>query len=306
MPETLIVGIVNTERDRDFRPPMVPTAPDSETFAADKFLEFIVDELIPWTQAHYRTAAYRVLAGHSDGGLFTSYALVNRPKAFQSYIALSPALQEAKGSTLADLQLALTRVDAPLQLFLSWSGTDIAIRASTQNLVTALTKRPPCNVRWTHREYLDDTHASTFHRGLYDALEWAFAGWPMPVPKDTTAFEPTIAEIDAHYAALSKKFGFQVIAPPNALHRAAQALMKRKQTEAALDVWRRTARDYPYLTDGYSSLGRALEQLGRTNEARQAYEQALRVSAESQSAFNDTRSLQQRVKALRSQPESQR
>ena len=35
---------------------------------ADRFLEFVARELIPWTEKTYRTSELRVLAGHSAGG----------------------------------------------------------------------------------------------------------------------------------------------------------------------------------------------------------------------------------------------
>jgi predicted alpha/beta superfamily hydrolase len=40
----------------------------------------------------YRSRPYRVLVGHSLGGLFAVYALMTRPDVFQGYIAISPAL----------------------------------------------------------------------------------------------------------------------------------------------------------------------------------------------------------------------
>ena len=36
---------------------------------ADEFLRFLSDELIPWVEGQYRTASFRVLVGHSLGGL---------------------------------------------------------------------------------------------------------------------------------------------------------------------------------------------------------------------------------------------
>lgn len=59
---------------------------------ADLFLTFLEDELIPYIDANYRTdGEHRTLVGHSYGGLFALHALFSSD-AFDSYLALSPAL----------------------------------------------------------------------------------------------------------------------------------------------------------------------------------------------------------------------
>ncbi len=97
IPAMIVVGINNAERTRD----MTPTKPKAgfggtpwtgPAGGADKFLSFIADELLPTIDHNYRTRPYRVLIGHSLGGLFAVYALLNRPEVFQGYIIISPSL----------------------------------------------------------------------------------------------------------------------------------------------------------------------------------------------------------------------
>src|SRR5580692_6186874 len=97
IPPMIVVGIINTDRARD----MTPTKPASgfggapwigSAGGADKFLAFIADELLPTIDHNYRTRPYRVLIGHSFGGLFAVYALLNRPEVFKGYLAISPSL----------------------------------------------------------------------------------------------------------------------------------------------------------------------------------------------------------------------
>src|SRR6516165_3618223 len=71
MPELIVVGIANTDRVRE----LTPTHPDGTVATyptsggADRFLNFIQNELIPEIEKRYRTAPYRIFAGHSLGGL---------------------------------------------------------------------------------------------------------------------------------------------------------------------------------------------------------------------------------------------
>jgi len=88
----LVVGIgyPNTQL-YDFEARAEDYTPD----AADRqrFLAFIEDELKPLIAARYRVDPSRqTLFGHSYGGLFTLYALLERPQAFSGYVAASPSI----------------------------------------------------------------------------------------------------------------------------------------------------------------------------------------------------------------------
>jgi len=60
---------------------------------AEAFLEFLIEELRPFIAEHYTTDPDdQTLVGSSLGGLFSLYALVQKPSAFANYVANSPAL----------------------------------------------------------------------------------------------------------------------------------------------------------------------------------------------------------------------
>ncbi len=103
MSDMIVVGITNTDRTRDLTPTKA-TGPNSAQFptagGADNFLKFIETEVIPEIEKSYRVRPYRVLAGHSFGGLFVLHALITRPELFNSYIAVSPSLQWSDEATL--------------------------------------------------------------------------------------------------------------------------------------------------------------------------------------------------------------
>ncbi|MBL8269948.1 BTAD domain-containing putative transcriptional regulator, partial [Steroidobacter sp.] len=201
-------------------------------------------------------------------------------------IAISPSLWYDGEALVAQTEAGIRAQSAPPALFLSWADNEENIRVSTEKLVKALTRKPPPGLRWTHRYYPGDDHMSTPHRALYDGLEWLFSGWRMPEPKkDSPA--PSLAEVEAHYAGLSKRFGFPVAPTVAALAGAAQGLVGQGKSEEALEVLRRNAREYPYLPGPQRAVGAALEKLGRREEALQAYEQALRLALEDDSPYGD-------------------
>ena len=102
IPEILVVGITYAGespnytqlRRADYTPTHWQPPDENAPFGGDapKFLRFLEEKLMPTIEARYRVdASQRMLAGHSAGGLFTLYALLEKPELFQSYLALSPA-----------------------------------------------------------------------------------------------------------------------------------------------------------------------------------------------------------------------
>jgi predicted alpha/beta superfamily hydrolase len=63
------------------------------TGGAGKFLQFIKQELIPAIESEFKAdPKKRILVGHSDGGVFTAFALFEEPGLFENYIVGSPGL----------------------------------------------------------------------------------------------------------------------------------------------------------------------------------------------------------------------
>jgi predicted alpha/beta superfamily hydrolase len=85
-----------------------------------KFFQFMQQELIPFIDQEYRTdPAKRILAGHSHGGLFTLFAMFQRPELFSSYIASSSSLDFAENSIFAlESEYAKKHKKLPAQLYL--------------------------------------------------------------------------------------------------------------------------------------------------------------------------------------------
>ena len=96
VPPVIFVGLPNTyiigqnQRDRDFLP----------ANAADKFLEFLEKEVIPYIDSKYPANGKRTLYGHSYGGLFVTYSLLTKPQLFDAYLASDPAYQWNNGFIL--------------------------------------------------------------------------------------------------------------------------------------------------------------------------------------------------------------
>lgn len=109
VPKSIVVGIANTDRKRDFTYPttivkdkqLLPSSGGSA-----KFISFIEQELQPYINEHYRTNKHKTIIGESLGGLLAAEILFRRPELFDRYIIISPSLWWDNGSLL-DLKPAI-------------------------------------------------------------------------------------------------------------------------------------------------------------------------------------------------------
>ncbi|NTE03141.1 alpha/beta hydrolase [Agrobacterium tumefaciens] len=96
--ECIIVAIPNIDRIRDFTPTHITSgifldsASAKSSGGGEKFTLFLQKELIPEIESKYSTAPYRMLIGHSLGGLFVINTLLKHTELFNSYISIDPAL----------------------------------------------------------------------------------------------------------------------------------------------------------------------------------------------------------------------
>lgn len=293
VPEMIVVGVTNTNRTRDLTPPAQhPEKLSTMQRAgggADDFLTFLADELAPWVDARYRTEPYRVLVGHSFGGLFAIHALLQRPASFQAYVAISPSLWWDERTPLARARAGLGSLPPGRRfLYLTWGDHEPTISETTGQLVDWLQAHPPAGLPWAHRYYRGEDHGTTPLRSLPDGLQAVFAGWQPSFHTPEGGERPLdMKQIEAHYSGLSARFGYPVAPSPEAIGWVARQAMERKDAETALAQLRRNVREFPWLADVHRELGKALEELGYRDEALSAYREALRRAIEDENPYRD-------------------
>lgn len=89
----VIVGVSNPNRQSELTPPYTDFDSVSgydNPGKADSLLLSLKNELIPFIKGRYGTSSRIVLAGHSLGGTFVSYAMLTNPDLFRCILALSP------------------------------------------------------------------------------------------------------------------------------------------------------------------------------------------------------------------------
>ncbi|NNE47211.1 MAG: alpha/beta hydrolase [Rhodothermales bacterium] len=108
----IVVEVPQTGAGRvdDFTPPreLMSTAGG----LGDRFLAFIEQEAIPAVGSQLRVDSTRILIGHSRGGLFAIYALIERPNLFDGYFVFSPSAWVGNRAIVPALESRLSQPES--------------------------------------------------------------------------------------------------------------------------------------------------------------------------------------------------
>ena len=283
MSEMIVVGINNTDRTRDLSPTHVTTTVAGGNSAlqfptsggADKFLKFIETELIPEIEKRYRVHPYRMLAGHSLGGLFTIHAMVSRPELFQSYVAVSPALQW-------DNQVAVKRAEDffkarkefPATLFMSLGHEPGPIEDGFHQLKQVLEKNQTKGFEWEAQVLDDEDHGSVVLRSHYLGMRKVYNGWIVPRDPDSGAVAGDFKSVEEHYQKLSQKFRYTIAVPEQLINQLGYQSLFGGRSDDAIAIFKTNVERYPDSANVYDSLAEAYERSGRLELAAPLYEKA--------------------------------
>jgi predicted alpha/beta superfamily hydrolase len=103
VPKSIVVGIANVDRKRDFTYPTKIEADKKNiptTGGSEKFIAFIEQELQPYIEKKYKTTSSKMIIGQSLGGLLATEILLKKPALFNKYLIISPSIWWDNGSLL--------------------------------------------------------------------------------------------------------------------------------------------------------------------------------------------------------------
>jgi len=276
MPRSIVVGIANTDRNRDFTA-VVTT--ERSSGGADSFLDFIESEVIPFVDDNFRTAPYRTLIGHSLGGLFVLHVLVERSGLFNAVIAISPAITNdervGEGMTPLSERLAAALADPkprPVSLFITMSdgeGADWEIDLVA--VMDVLKTDAPAGFEWEFRRMTGEDHGTTVHGSTFYGLRFINADWDMT----GLVRSGTLAELITRSDGLSERLGYEVRPPELTVNLLGYRLLCEGRGPEAIEVFEFNVALYTDSPNVYDSLGEALEREGKLPGAMRSYRKAV-------------------------------
>jgi predicted alpha/beta superfamily hydrolase len=156
VPQTIVVGIPNmsgSNRTLQLVPPFMltdPANPDSPKGTADRFLEFMESELVPFIASHFGASDTRLFAGNSRGGLLVMYSLIRTPELFAGRFCFSTPLWRENNLLVERVSAFLAqRTTMKSFLYISVGENETAnIKSGLDAMVAVLRNRAPSGFVW--------------------------------------------------------------------------------------------------------------------------------------------------------------
>lgn len=190
VPKSILVGVISTDRIRDFTPPrdeewlkelyqkFFPTAG-----GADNFIKMFEEELFPLINSNFRTNEFKTLIGSSAGGIFTIYSLFAKPETFNAYLSISPELGiESKKFVNYFEQKLKANLDLKALFYVTMGNEEGAQQGGLMKLLSILETESPTNLRWGYKVHPNETHQSNLLISQLEGFEFFYKDWFVPNP----------------------------------------------------------------------------------------------------------------------------
>jgi len=176
-PEYIVIGINNIDRVRDFTATVNqdPRGPVGKGGGGDKFLDFLELELMPLVSKKYRTSDFKILAGHSVGGLLVLHSFQSRPHLFQAHFAFSPAVWWAARETLKNTKnFVINTPNLKNYLYMNIGNEGGEMYQVYNELQQTIVKNRPENLEFKSDYFEQEPHGLTMAAGLFNAYRGLF------------------------------------------------------------------------------------------------------------------------------------
>jgi len=176
MPESIVVGIANIDRRRDFTFPTTIARDKKDyptTGGSEKFMSFIETELEPFIQKNYKTNHDKSIIGQSLGGLFATEVLFEKPQLFDHYFIVSPSLWWDNESLLIKGQGMLkSEFLKNKSIYISIGKEGKQMDSDAKRLVEMLNAKKESPVIFLPMAF--ENHLTILHNSIYKGLQMVY------------------------------------------------------------------------------------------------------------------------------------
>ncbi|WP_413999854.1 alpha/beta hydrolase [Flavobacterium sp. W1B] len=200
LPETIIIGINQKKtRMQDCQYDDTEGLPSKKGAA---FFEFIGSELLPYIEKKYRTAPFRIIAGHDTTAGYLNFFLYKENPLFNAYISLSPELAPEMENRIPD---KLSKLKKTVFYYQSSADGDIKqLREPIQKLDGNIKLTSNTLVDYKYDEFKGASHYSLVVFAIPNALYQIFDSYK---PISSSEFSDKIVVLqEGHVDYLIKKY----------------------------------------------------------------------------------------------------
>ena len=174
LPESIVVGIGNVDRKRDFTSPSQNKLDQKEfpnSGKSDKFIRFLQNEVQKYVESNYRTNNIKTIIGQSLGGLLATEILLKKPELFDNYIIVSPSMWWNDEKLL---QTKPKPYDSNKSIYIAVGKEGETMERTTKELYNKLNKNKKENTTLFFKFMKNKTHGDALHNAVYNAFELIF------------------------------------------------------------------------------------------------------------------------------------
>lgn len=279
IPEMIVVGIQNVDRSRDYTPDKIITVRENNTGGGDRFLSFLEKELLPELDKKYRTNPYKILFGHSLGGLLATHAYLKEKNTFNSFIAVDPSFGTWDAKTMDEKLDSLNEKSFERFLYIAsanWGKRNIRNRDRHLRFYETLNSKYTGVLPAKLKYFENENHTSVPVIAFYDGITTIFDGYGISY-RD---FE-TKDSLIQYFKDLSSRLSWNFLPPEHLVNQLGYRMLQsinHNDKIKALDFFTLNEKNYPKSSNSYHSLGDAYETLGDEKKAIENYKKALELN----------------------------
>ncbi|MEM0931003.1 MAG: alpha/beta hydrolase-fold protein [Bacteroidota bacterium] len=276
MPKALVLSVDNMgNRTRD----LTPTEDDvifPGSGGAHSFLEFISNELNPKIEKEFGNIQYKVLVGHSFGGLFTLFTLKESPSLFDGYIAISPSVWWKDRYMYSGFN-SFSNTRKPF-VYVTAGTDDGGNTEASQDFISWLEKKGISEKLELHFEVLEgEDHFSNVPLSLHLGIKLLFPKQKWNSDIRSAYDSGGLEELKKKTTELEQDYGIRFLFPLDALLSYALNLNQEGKLEKALELlgWVQTKQQNKYQPSYYS--GYIFKNKKDNDKAIESYQKALKI-----------------------------
>lgn len=275
LPEMIIIGI--NQKNSRMNDCAFDPAEGTPTKRSAAFYNFIGEELVPFIDKKYRTAPFRIIAGHDTTAGFLNFFLYKENSFFNAYISLSPELAPGMESQIAT---NLSNAKKPIFYYQSSADGDIKqLLQPIEELDAQLKSITNPLVNYQYNKFSNASHYSLVLFSVPNALYQIFDSYK---PISSTEFTEKIAILPSGYVDYlikkyqntAEKLGLQMPIRINDFKAIEAAILKNKAYDELEKLAQIASKNYPKSMLADYELGLMYEKTGDAKKAAAKYQRA--------------------------------
>jgi len=198
------------------------------------------------------------------------------PDLFDAWIAISPSLWWDDEAVIRQAETFFDGASGEPRgfLYMTIGNEGGRMLAGVWGLARVLETHAPPTFRWGFDVLEQEDHGSVPLRSTYAGFERLYEGWRLENPVEFAA-ENGLPAVDAHFAALSERYGYEIRTPESVINNIGYGLLAMNRVDDAIVVLRSNVERHARSANVHDSLGDAYAAAGEWELARESYARAV-------------------------------